>query len=86
MGTGKTLQSLAVAMYYHTDWPLLIVVPSSVKYNWADEVEKWLPGDLAFELNIIRTGKDIDIGRKIPDRSITIISYGLVAKLSEHGM
>jgi SWI/SNF-related matrix-associated actin-dependent regulator 1 of chromatin subfamily A len=34
MGLGKTVQAIAVAAYYRTKWPLLIVVPSSLRMTW----------------------------------------------------
>uniref|UniRef100_A0A8C0HGC3 Zinc finger RANBP2-type containing 3 n=1 Tax=Chelonoidis abingdonii TaxID=106734 RepID=A0A8C0HGC3_CHEAB len=43
MGLGKTIQAIAISYYYKKDWPLLIVVPSSLKYPWIDEMEKWIP-------------------------------------------
>ena len=36
MGLGKTLQALCIACYYRREWPLLIVVPSSVRFAWRD--------------------------------------------------
>ncbi|KHJ47088.1 helicase protein [Trichuris suis] len=36
MGLGKTIEALAAAVYYKSDWPLLIVCPSSVKCTWAE--------------------------------------------------
>lgn len=40
MGLGKTLQALAVMCHYHSNWPLLVICPSSVKLTWA-EVESY---------------------------------------------
>ena len=40
MGLGKTLQALAVMSYYRSDWPLLVVCPSSVRFTWAEVREK----------------------------------------------
>ena len=40
MGLGKTLQAIAIAAFYRHDWPVLVVAPASVKYNWASEFEK----------------------------------------------
>lgn len=34
MGLGKTLQGLAVACYFSSEWPLLIVCPSSLRFSW----------------------------------------------------
>lgn len=33
MGLGKTIQALAIADYYRNEWPLLIVCPSSMRYD-----------------------------------------------------
>ena len=35
MGLGKTIQAICLACYYRKEWPLLIVVPSSVRFDWA---------------------------------------------------
>lgn len=36
MGLGKTLQALAVMSHYRSNWPLLIICPSSVRMTWAE--------------------------------------------------
>ena len=36
MGLGKTLQAICVACYYHQEWPLMVICPSSVKMAWAE--------------------------------------------------
>jgi SWI/SNF-related matrix-associated actin-dependent regulator 1 of chromatin subfamily A len=41
MGVGKTIQSLGLAYIYKKDWPLLIICPSSLKFNWQDEILRW---------------------------------------------
>src|SRR3990167_970966 len=38
-GLGKTLQTLAA--FEASDGPILVVVPASLKYSWADEIAKW---------------------------------------------
>jgi SNF2 family DNA or RNA helicase len=43
MGLGKTIQAISLAWVFRNDWPLLVVVPSAVKYNWAEEIQRWLP-------------------------------------------
>lgn len=40
MGLGKTFTALVAA---DADMGMLVVCPSSVKYNWAEEVNKWRP-------------------------------------------
>jgi SNF2 family DNA or RNA helicase len=44
MGLGKTLQAIATALYLKSKGEVkqcLIVVPPSLKFNWAIEIEKW---------------------------------------------
>ena len=36
MGLGKTVQAVAVACVYRSEWPLLVVCPSSVKLVWSE--------------------------------------------------
>src|SRR5699024_6253321 len=49
MGLGKTLQSIAYILSEPSDMPHLIIVPSSVVYNWKNECEKFAP-DLSVEI------------------------------------
>ncbi|KAL4428086.1 hypothetical protein ABPG75_002175 [Micractinium tetrahymenae] len=43
MGVGKTVQAIALASCYQDEWPLLVIVPASLRLVWAEELEKWLP-------------------------------------------
>lgn len=43
MGLGKTIQSIAYLLSEPSDVPHLIVVPSSVVYNWRNEFAKFAP-------------------------------------------
>ncbi|XP_065062913.1 uncharacterized protein LOC135689576 isoform X1 [Rhopilema esculentum] len=76
MGLGKTLQALSVAYYFKDDWPLLIIVPSSMKYPWVDEIEKWLPEIPPEHINLIKNCSDLTALSKA---KINILSYGLVS-------
>ncbi|MFW6281958.1 MAG: DEAD/DEAH box helicase [bacterium] len=42
MGLGKTIQTLATVDELKAD-QVLIVCPASLRLNWAEEIEKWLP-------------------------------------------
>jgi SWI/SNF-related matrix-associated actin-dependent regulator 1 of chromatin subfamily A len=76
MGLGKTVQGIAIACAFKSKWPLLVIVPSSLKQNWKKEFIKWLPPDQQqHAINIIETSKNI----KISD--INIISYDLVSNV-----
>ncbi|KAK4469104.1 hypothetical protein MN116_006690 [Schistosoma mekongi] len=84
MGLGKTIQSLAIASAYYSEWPLLIIAPSSVRFSWRDQILRWL--GKAFNLNVahivvVNSGKDItDDWHSFNSSPITIISYDLMSR------
>ncbi|EGD72110.1 hypothetical protein PTSG_11548 [Salpingoeca rosetta] len=87
MGLGKTVQAIATAWVFRHEWPLLIIVPSSVKGSWIDELEKWLPTLQPMDFNVVRSGTDV----AHLDRRITLVTYGLLqqavlaARIAEAG-
>lgn len=72
MGLGKTIQALAISNYYKIEYPLLILCPASLCYNWLDSVQRFLEE----EATIIR--EKTDFGGKI-----IIISYNLAVSFIE---
>ncbi|XP_029461238.1 DNA annealing helicase and endonuclease ZRANB3 isoform X2 [Rhinatrema bivittatum] len=75
MGLGKTIQAISVAYFYKNEWPLLIVVPSSLKYPWIEEMEKWIPELGPEDIGVIEC--KTDIGR-ISTCKVTVLGYGLL--------
>ncbi|XP_044293939.1 DNA annealing helicase and endonuclease ZRANB3 isoform X2 [Varanus komodoensis] len=75
MGLGKTIQAIAVSYYYKNEWPLLIVVPSSLRYPWVDELEKWIPELCPDDIIIIQNKTDV---WKISTSKVTVLGYGLL--------
>uniref|UniRef100_F6ZN89 SWI/SNF-related matrix-associated actin-dependent regulator of chromatin subfamily A-like protein 1 n=1 Tax=Ciona intestinalis TaxID=7719 RepID=F6ZN89_CIOIN len=77
MGLGKTVQSICIASYYRSSWPLLIICPSSVRLMWKESLLRWLPSQLEHDdVNVMLTGRD-----NIPTNSlVTVISYDLLTK------
>ncbi|KAM9305114.1 DNA annealing helicase and endonuclease ZRANB3 [Gastrophryne carolinensis] len=75
MGLGKTIQAIAVAYFYQDEWPLLIVVPSSLKYPWIEELEKWIPDLGPEDITVIEN--KTDVGR-ISTCKVTVLGYGLL--------
>ncbi|KAM6131575.1 DNA annealing helicase and endonuclease ZRANB3 [Phoenicopterus ruber ruber] len=75
MGLGKTIQAIAISYYYKNEWPLLIVVPSSLRYPWVDEMEKWIPELSPDDISIIQN--KTDTGR-ISTSKVTILGYGML--------
>jgi SNF2 family DNA or RNA helicase len=76
MGLGKTLQALSIAYYYRTEWPLLILTPSSMQYAWVEEIEKWLPEVEPAQINLIRGLNHVEC---ISTATVTVVSYGLLS-------
>mmetsp|Transcript_457 Transcript_457/g.1105 ORF Transcript_457/g.1105 Transcript_457/m.1105 type:complete len:1145 (-) Transcript_457:220-3654(-) len=79
MGLGKTVQAIGFALAFRKEWPLLIITPSSVKLNWADELEQWAPTLQPGEINVIKS-------RSFPGdlkKPVTIITYGMFARGSK---
>ncbi|KAF1609374.1 UNVERIFIED_CONTAM: hypothetical protein FQV16_0001260, partial [Eudyptes robustus] len=76
MGLGKTLQALAIARYYASEWPLLIVCPSSVKYSWRQQIEKFLPR--VNDIYVIEKGSD-PLPTTRSTRTVIIMSYDQMA-------
>ncbi|XP_059961889.1 DNA annealing helicase and endonuclease ZRANB3 isoform X2 [Mesoplodon densirostris] len=75
MGLGKTIQAIGIAYFYKEEWPLLIVVPSSLRYPWTEEIEKWIPELGPEEINVIQN--KTDVGR-ISTSKVTVLGYGLL--------
>ena len=80
MGLGKTLQSI-VYMASNQERPYLIVCPSSLVYNWQEEIEKFAP----FLKTVIVVGTPEDrtaiVKRVISDGiDVVITSYPLIRR------
>lgn len=80
MGLGKTLQALAFLEHLRTQGELgqvLIVVPSSLVYNWESEIAKFTP-ELPLQ---IFTSRDINrVGVKLEAKEplVVVTTYGLL--------
>ncbi|MEL7266166.1 MAG: DEAD/DEAH box helicase, partial [Planctomycetota bacterium] len=80
MGLGKTLQTIAILLARGGNGPALVVVPTSVAFNWVSEIQHFAP-----TLNPILLG-DGDRSQTIADlgpRDVLICSYGLLITESE---
>ncbi|XP_073926741.1 DNA annealing helicase and endonuclease ZRANB3 isoform X3 [Castor canadensis] len=80
MGLGKTIQAISIAYFYKEEWPLLIVVPSSLRYPWTEEIEKWIPELQPEEITVIQN--KTDVGR-ISTSKVTVLGYGLLTTDAE---
>ncbi|GAB1603374.1 SWI/SNF-related matrix-associated actin-dependent regulator of chromatin subfamily A-like protein 1 isoform X2 [Argonauta hians] len=78
MGLGKTLQAISVACYYREEWPVLVVVPSSVRFDWAQQIRRWVPSLDPQEINVVLKGKD-----NCTSGMVNILSYDIMSKKSK---
>ncbi|XP_073701249.1 thioredoxin domain-containing protein 6 [Garra rufa] len=78
MGLGKTVQAICIAAYYRSEWPLLVVAPSSVRFTWAEAFRRWLPSVRADSINVVVTGRD-----SLCSGLVNIISYDLLNKMDK---
>ncbi|XP_041637359.1 DNA annealing helicase and endonuclease ZRANB3 [Cheilinus undulatus] len=75
MGLGKTVQAIAVAYAFRKEWPLLVVVPSSLKYPWIEELERWIPELQPRDINLVENKSDT---MGISSSKVTVLGYGLL--------
>lgn len=78
MGLGKTLQAIALACYYREEWPVLVVVPSSVRFDWAQQFRRWVPSLNPEAINVVLKSKD-----NCTSGLVIILSYDLMTKLKK---
>lgn len=79
MGLGKTIQTIAFVMseYKKKQKPTLIVVPTSLIFNWRSEIEKFAPN----AKTVILSGMPEDrqsAAKNMDDAHFVITSYGLL--------
>jgi len=91
MGLGKTIQALTSIIQLNT-FPLLVICPNSLKYNWRKEVEKWslkeyttsiISADNFKTITNKKDNKKIKQDNNVYDTDIVIINYDIVEKLSD---
>jgi SNF2-related domain len=76
MGLGKTFQSIALASAYQSEWPLLVICPSSLRAHWGAELVDNIPALSEADVCIVMNGKQQLYGRAV------VLSYALAANMS----
>ncbi len=75
MGLGKTVQVLAFFSQLEIEGPLLIVVPTSLIFNWQREIEKFLPHFQVYR----HEGKDrLRTRQDLSGKQVILTSYALL--------
>jgi len=77
MGLGKTLQTIAYLLSEKGKLPHLVVVPSSVVYNWKNECKKFAP---SLEVAVIHGNKEerLQAIAEAKDKDVWITSYAML--------
>lgn len=70
MGLGKTREALAVANFYKSDWPLLIVTTASSRTVWSKEIMSFMPHINVYDIRVLESYND-----SIVDAKVVICSY-----------
>lgn len=78
MGLGKTLQTLALlSLRQNLGQPSLVVCPTSLLGNWADEAEKWAP---QLSVQIMHGPRRKELFSSLSSVDLIITSYALVVR------
>lgn len=75
MGLGKTVQTIAYLLSEKSKFPHLVVVPSSVVYNWRNEFKKFAP-TLRVELIVGKKEERMALISSAQHADVWITSYG----------
>lgn len=82
MGSGKTLSSLVCAWLYRKEFPLLIVCPTSLMYNWKHEIERWISPNVSTPPTVeLWKSKAHVLRARMSD--VVIVSYGVLRNQTE---
>ena len=84
MGLGKTLQALAVLLSRAAQGPSLVIAPTSVCFNWQQEIAKFAP-TLKVKLFADHSGDEqrTELLNNLAEFDLVIISYGLLQRESD---
>ena len=79
MGLGKTLQALTLMLHDPTELPSIVVAPTSLIYNWEEEVHKFAPHKATKVIAGTKAERDAAIS-DIKQEDLVITSYGALKR------
>ncbi len=80
MGLGKTIQAISLLLHRAADGPALIVAPTSVAFNWLNELQRFAP---TLNARIFGGGDREAFFQELGPRDVVITSYGLLYNEAE---
>ena len=75
MGLGKTVQTLAFSSQLEEDGPVLVICPTTVTYNWNNEIKKFLPSKSSIVYAGSQRHKHLE---SLLSYDFIIVSYGII--------
>jgi SNF2 family DNA or RNA helicase len=77
MGLGKTLIALALAFQYREEWPVLVICPAMLRWQWQEQILHWLGHSVKEDdIDVIMHGTD-----KVSKRQkFVIMPYSLMSR------
>ncbi|PWU07329.1 MAG: hypothetical protein C5B43_00550 [Verrucomicrobia bacterium] len=82
MGLGKTIQTIALILTKADKGPCLVVAPTSVCYNWVNEIKAFAPSLTSYLFSEV-LGDKKEMIAKISKMEVLICSYGLLQRYTE---
>jgi SNF2 family DNA or RNA helicase len=79
MGLGKTLQSIALIKSIDTKNPSIVIAPTSLVYNWEDEINKFAPDMKVLVIMGTKLERQ-EKYRHITNSNVVLTSYGLLKR------
>ena len=79
MGLGKTLQAIAVILTRAGEGPSLVIAPTSVCFNWQNELARFAP---TLTVRVLGTGDRQQLIDRLQPLDLLICSYGLLQQES----
>jgi superfamily II DNA or RNA helicase len=77
MGLGKTIQAIALILKYANQGPTLVVAPTSVCFNWEEEIKKFAPTLISHSFY---NAQRYQLVESLTENEVVIVSYALVQK------
>jgi superfamily II DNA or RNA helicase len=75
MGLGKTLQAIALMLSRATGGPTLVIAPTSVCFNWQNEVARFAP---TLSVKTLNQGNREQLIEQLRPMDVVLCSYGLL--------